>query len=273
LLKNYWILKNNVTSKKINDYKFNSINISMDIKAVILIPAYNEENWIGQTIDLINATGINAKVIVINDGSTDKTAEIAKSKGAEVVSLRRNMGKTAAFFYGVKHSLKYNPTAIVTLDADMLKLTKFGLDGLINRAHTATNKGEVKQIISRTYELDHIGDKEPNDENPGVLEFSGVRSFSIPAIYKLLRSPFKRFAQGFSLEKFQNLILISNTETSNYLYTFWQRPAITGATASSGIQNKQLNDFVQKKQKLEKLIRLRKESQTPHVQIKPKKPI
>ena len=52
------------------------------MKASIVIPAYNEESGIGKVLDeikaLVKSQKLDADIIVVNDGSTDKTAEIAK---------------------------------------------------------------------------------------------------------------------------------------------------------------------------------------------------
>ena len=57
----------------------------------LIIPAYNEESLIGQTLDALHqaakATGIEYEIIVVDDASTDRTAEIAQSRGAKVVSV------------------------------------------------------------------------------------------------------------------------------------------------------------------------------------------
>jgi len=58
----------------------------------ILIPAYNAENWIGYTLQsAVAQTWPNKEIIVVNDGSTDRTLEIAQrfaSKNVKVVSQR-----------------------------------------------------------------------------------------------------------------------------------------------------------------------------------------
>jgi glycosyltransferase involved in cell wall biosynthesis len=67
-------------------------------KPAIIIPAFNEEECIGRTIELVKATGIDARIIVVNDGSKDRTAGIAREKEVEVISLPKNFGKANAFF-------------------------------------------------------------------------------------------------------------------------------------------------------------------------------
>ncbi len=91
------------------------------MKLVIIIPAYNEEGSIGLVIKgiLQALSGIQQKeVIVINDGSTDKTAQIAKEAGAEVVSHLENKGVGAAFSTGVEEALSRKADLVLTIDAD-----------------------------------------------------------------------------------------------------------------------------------------------------------
>lgn len=110
-------------------------------KPVILLCAYNEEENIGRTVDLILRTRVNAEILVVNDGSTDKTGEIAAQKGARVINFKENRGKASAFFAGIKHALRMNsfiPLAVVTLDADMLAVPRDDLRTLIARAANAS---------------------------------------------------------------------------------------------------------------------------------------
>ena len=65
------------------------------MKVSFLIPAYNEATTIGEVLDRIAALGLDAQTIVVDDGSTDSTAEIAEAKGAHVVR-QANRGKGAA---------------------------------------------------------------------------------------------------------------------------------------------------------------------------------
>jgi len=92
------------------------------MKLIILIPAYNEEENIEKTILSIprKIFGIDkVEVLVVNDGSTDKTVELAMNAGADkIVSHRHNMGVGAAFMTGIRNAIALNPDILVTLDAD-----------------------------------------------------------------------------------------------------------------------------------------------------------
>jgi glycosyltransferase involved in cell wall biosynthesis len=65
------------------------------MRVSFLVPAFNEEATIGEVLERVAALGLDAQVIVVDDGSTDRTAEIAESYGATVIR-QPNAGKGAA---------------------------------------------------------------------------------------------------------------------------------------------------------------------------------
>jgi glycosyltransferase involved in cell wall biosynthesis len=83
---------------------------------VAVIPAYNEEKTIGPILE--KARSFADKIIIVDDGSTDKTAEIAKQYGVGVLSHVINRGLGAALRTGFAAALKENAEMVVTLDAD-----------------------------------------------------------------------------------------------------------------------------------------------------------
>ena len=68
----------------------------------IIIPAYNEAESIGAQVQGIRALYPEAEIIVVNDGSTDETAEIAFRAGADVYSHPYNIGNGAAVKSGIR---------------------------------------------------------------------------------------------------------------------------------------------------------------------------
>src|SRR5262245_20753060 len=73
------------------------------MRVSFLIPAYDEERTIGEVIDRIAGLGLEAQVVVVDDGSTDATAEIAEGKGALVIR-QANRGKGAAIRAAIPHA-------------------------------------------------------------------------------------------------------------------------------------------------------------------------
>lgn len=85
-------------------------------KTCVLIPSYNEAMTIGQII-----RGLRKRefvVYVVDDGSIDDTALIAKLEGAIVVKHKKNMGKGASLREGFNHILKKDFEAVLVMDAD-----------------------------------------------------------------------------------------------------------------------------------------------------------
>lgn len=86
------------------------------MKICVVIPAYNEEVAIGNLVKELKALGID--VIVINDGSTDKTEIIARENGAKVFGWKKNMGKGVALRCGFRLAKDSDYDGVVTMDAD-----------------------------------------------------------------------------------------------------------------------------------------------------------
>ena len=92
------------------------------MKLVIQIPCYNEEKTLPVTIEALpkHIDGIDEiEVLIINDGSTDKTVEVAKSLGIKnIVEMQHNSGLARAFKSGIQTSLNLDADIIVNTDAD-----------------------------------------------------------------------------------------------------------------------------------------------------------
>lgn len=98
------------------------------MKVIITIPAYNEEKTIGRIIAKIkeemDKTKYNYKVLVVDDGSRDQTAEIARQNGAIVYSHNYNFGLAETFRSEIKKCLGLKADIIVHFDADGQYLAK-----------------------------------------------------------------------------------------------------------------------------------------------------
>ncbi|HDD72670.1 MAG TPA: glycosyltransferase family 2 protein, partial [Candidatus Aenigmarchaeota archaeon] len=87
----------------------------MEYRASIVIPAYNEEKNIERVIKDLKALGREYQIIVIDDGSRDRTLPLARKMGAECHRLPKNMGKGYACRTGASLS---KAGKIIFLDAD-----------------------------------------------------------------------------------------------------------------------------------------------------------
>ncbi len=86
------------------------------MKIIAVIPAYNEETTIAEVLK--GTRDFVDEVVVVDDGSTDRTAQIARVQGAVVVSHVINRGLGAAIGTGFEMAKKRNAEVVVTLDAD-----------------------------------------------------------------------------------------------------------------------------------------------------------
>ena len=85
------------------------------MKVSFLVPAYNEAATIGEVLDRVAELDLEAQVIVVDDGSSDGTAEIAEARGATVIR-QPNRGKGAALRAAIPH---VEGDIAVVQDADM----------------------------------------------------------------------------------------------------------------------------------------------------------
>ncbi|MGW0368517.1 glycosyltransferase [Streptomyces coeruleorubidus] len=129
----------------------------------VLVPAYNEEAGIGSTLrSLLDSTHRELQVVVIDDGSSDRTADIAENMGDARVEVVRqpNSGKAAALNTGLAHA-RYD--IVVMVDAD----TVFEPDAIERivqpLAHPAvgavsgnTKVGNRRSLLARWQHLEYV---------------------------------------------------------------------------------------------------------------------
>lgn len=88
----------------------------MKKKIFAIIPAHNEEKHIGKVVR--EAKKYVDEVIVVDDGSKDKTKKSAEKSGAIVLRHVVNLGKGASLKTGCEYAIKHNADIIITIDAD-----------------------------------------------------------------------------------------------------------------------------------------------------------
>lgn len=93
--------------------------MKQSLKTLIVIPAFNEEDSIeavfSECSEYLNET---VDIIVVNDGSSDSTAEICMKENIDVINIPFNMGVGNALKTGFKHAIEKNYHFVITLDAD-----------------------------------------------------------------------------------------------------------------------------------------------------------
>lgn len=83
-----------------------------------IIPAYNEQECLQQTVEELKAVAPEVEFVVINDGSTDRTRDICIDNGYPMIDMPVNCGLTVGFQTGMKYALRHGYTYAVQFDAD-----------------------------------------------------------------------------------------------------------------------------------------------------------
>ncbi len=122
-------------------------------KVAVILPAFNEAENVDAVIDVIKKVKYVDDIIVVDDGSTDNTAEIARGSGATVISHPKNKGKGEAIKTGYKFS---DADIIVFIDADISNLTTHKVDAIIRpilEGKTEITKTKFARASGRVTEL------------------------------------------------------------------------------------------------------------------------
>ena len=168
------------------------------MKLVVQIPCLNEEATLGEVIDSIPPTveGFESvEIVVIDDGSTDKTIEIARQHGVStIIRHRSTRGLAEAFRSGVDYALTHGADVLVNSDgdnqypqADIPKLVAPIVDGEADivigdrRTHTIQHFSRGKKLLQK------LGSKVVNQAAGTKIPdaASGFRAYSRTALLKL----------------------------------------------------------------------------------------
>jgi glycosyltransferase involved in cell wall biosynthesis len=88
------------------------------LRRVALVPAHNEEDTVGSVVEEIKAFDPQFEVLVIDDGSTDRTAAVAERAGARVVRLAYNLGIGGAVQTGIQYACDQGFELAIQIDGD-----------------------------------------------------------------------------------------------------------------------------------------------------------
>ena len=111
---------------------------------LVVIPAFNEVESIGQVVDQVRTFGF--QTLVVDDGSIDQTADVAHQYGANVVSLPLNSGVGGALRCGFRYAVENGFTAVIQCDADGQHLPNHLID-LVD----ATNRTASHMMIGSRF--------------------------------------------------------------------------------------------------------------------------
>lgn len=99
-----------------------------ELRVAAIVPAYNEEATLAEVLSVLKAAPSIHEILVVSDGSTDGTVEIARRLGLRVIHARENQGKGRAMAIGVSHT---DAEILLFVDGDILNLTVDLLNRLI----------------------------------------------------------------------------------------------------------------------------------------------
>ena len=88
------------------------------LKRIAIVPAFNEERNVGRVLDELRRLDPGLDVVVVSDGSTDRTAEVASARGAHVIRLPFNLGIGGAVQTGFRYAWEEGYELAVRLDGD-----------------------------------------------------------------------------------------------------------------------------------------------------------
>lgn len=167
---------------------------------LIVIPAYNEEEHIADVLREVMSSNIPADIVVVNDGSADRTSAISKQAGVMVLDLPYNIGYGGAIQTGFRFAAESGYELVVTLDGDG-QHSPSSVNNLLETMER--EKADVvigSRFIEGTYRM-------------GILRKTGVRLFSRIAFF-FTGTKFSDPTSGFQL--FSRKVFSYLSEGDNY---------------------------------------------------------
>jgi HAD superfamily hydrolase (TIGR01549 family) len=123
------------------------------LSTYVVVPAYNEEKTIGKVLSDLLRYFRRDEIIVVNDGSRDRTGEIARSFGVHVLTHLVNRGLGGALGTGLAYAVRKGARIVITFDADgqhlisdALRVMKPVVEGKADFAVGSRLKGDISQM-------------------------------------------------------------------------------------------------------------------------------
>lgn len=177
------------------------------MKVSVIVPAYNEAERIKPVLKAIDDAELVNHIVVVDDGSTDQTAEKVHESRADVelIRLDRNTGKASALSRGVETA---PDRTLMFLDADLLGLTPEHVDKMIR-----TYRQEDLDMVIGVFHKGRINTDLSQKISPHL---SGQRILSVDIWNKLDKSKAREFGVEMALTK---LSLVENLSTKKVKLT------------------------------------------------------
>jgi glycosyltransferase involved in cell wall biosynthesis len=166
----------------------------------VVVAARNEEERLGDTLAALRSAFTGARLIVADDASTDRTPDIAREAGAEVVRAPRNVGKGRANTPAAELALEGDPDVVLLCDGD-LGASASALTGLVGHADLAIAK--FARRMGGGFGIALKSSRKTVEKRTGrTLDapLSGQRSLTPDALRAVLP-----FAPGFGMETAMNI--------------------------------------------------------------------
>ena len=171
-------------------------------KTLIIIPAYNEEGSIAGVVEKIRQHAGDADILVVNDGSQDRTARKARESGAMVISLPYNMGIGSAVQSGFLFAKEKGYNYAVQVDGDGQHPAED-----IPRLLAALDNGVDLTIGSRFVE--------PTAYHPPFSRALGIKIFSL-LVSLIVRKKVYDTTSGFRASNRRAILLLTETYPHDY---------------------------------------------------------
>ncbi len=173
------------------------------MKTLVIIPAYNEEATIYNVVSNVKQCSLEVDVLVINDGSKDRTSEKALLAGAKVINLSQNVGIGGAVQTGYLYALYNNYDIAVQIDGDGQHNPKY-LSKLI------------QPLLENTADMT-IGSRflEETGYSPSFFRNIGIKYFS-RLVSSIIHKPILDTTSGFRAVNRKTIELFANYYPSDY---------------------------------------------------------
>lgn len=155
-----------------------------------VIPAYNEEKYIGQVLEVLTKIQDLEEIIVVSDGSTDDTPAIAESYPVKLINLSENIGKGGAMMMGARVA---SGEYILFLDADLVGLKE---------EHVYSMLASIREGYDMIVGVFDSGRKTTDLAQVIAPFLSGQRVIKKEHIFKISNLYFSRFGVEAALTKF-----------------------------------------------------------------------